>query len=167
MRDHLVDAPAALVEVVARPTNRLLPLGVEVSLVGGVSKLDVDATGVAVADCPGLSVVVHRVVDLGAVQLHDVLHCISVATGVQQHVVVRACAGVGGLMDDQVGRVAVAVPIVDDLLHLFVGVCGAGNEQGNGNGERRQGRDELGGALELALLVTLHPLHRPSRQIRR
>ena len=157
--DHAVDAPAAGVEVVACPLHRLIPLLVEVRLIGCMGKLDAHNLGIAVAYRPALAIVGHRVVDHAAVKFHHVMHRVSVSAGVELVVVPCARPRVSRLVNHQVLRRDAAVAVVADRLLLGVGMRRAREHQRSAEDQRQHERRKLGKRL---LLVLIHACDRPS-----
>ena len=131
--------PATGTKLVASPLHGLVPLLCEVGGVGGMSQLDADSGVVAVADMPAKSVLGHRVVNGGAVQLHDVMHGVGVIARPQQSVVVCARARVCRLVDYEIRRIEVSVAVryvlVDALVCLRAARGGEGRHKGEDDGK--------------------------------
>ena len=88
-------------------------------------ELDADRVPVSVAHVPAKAVLRDSVIYRATVQLHNVMHCIGIVARPQQRVVVGARAGVRRLMDDEIARIEVTVPVgyvpVDALVCLGTG----------------------------------------------
>lgn len=159
VRDQPVNSPTSLVEVIAAPFNRLVPLLVEIGAVGGVTKLDVHATAVAVSNRPCLAVILHAVVHGGSVQVHHVLDGVGIAAAVKAVMVVGASAWVCCLVHCKILGAVVAVPLVANRLFLLIGMSRAREHQRSAEDQRQHERRKLGKRL---LLVLIHACDRPS-----
>ena len=126
--------PTMSTEFIASPLDGFIPLLCEIGGVGGVRQLDADSGVISVAHVPAQAVLGHRVVNGRAVKLHHVMHSVGVIMRPQQSVVVGARAGVRRLVDDEVARIEVAVPVAHVLIDALVRLGSA--RGGEGSDER-------------------------------
>ena len=162
--------PAVCAELIARPLHGFIPLLREVAGIGGMRQLDADSGVIAVAHVPAQTVLWHRVVYGGTIELHDVMDGVGIIAAPQERVIVRARARIRGLVDYEVGRIEIAVAARYVLVDALVGFCAARGSESRNKGEN-DGKDATKRQLALSLGHSLHLLsggrHRPPAQRRR